>query len=250
MRIIVQAQEANATQVIQKALDDVFAAGGGVVEISKGTYSIGAICIRSNTALYLKSGAVLKGTRVPDDYDILEYDKIEPLCESDLKKIEFKPHGKVQTEDGWVSGPCSRWNHAIIRVFEAENVSIIGEENSIIDGSDCYDALGEESFRGPHGISLFRSENVVCKGYTIQNTGNWAHITTNSSNLTFKNITVLAGHDGIHMQGTDNVLIDNCKFFAGDDCVAGVDNTNIHVKNCVMNTACSAFRFGGTNLIA
>ena len=31
----------------------------------------------------------MKGTRIPDDYDILEYDKIEPLYGDDLKKVEY-----------------------------------------------------------------------------------------------------------------------------------------------------------------
>ncbi len=249
MKITVKEQKENATAVIQNALDEVFLSGGGTVEIEKGLYNIGAIRVRSHTTLYLKSGAYLKATRVPEDYDILEYDKIEPLCDEDTKKEEYYRPGKHQLAAGWITYPCSRWNHAIIRIFDAKNVSVIGEDGAVIDGSDCYDALGEEFYRGPHGISLIRSENVVCSGYTIKNTGNWAHISSNSRNLSFKNIKVLGGHDGVHLQGTDNVQIEKCEFFTGDDCVAGVDCNNVTVKNCVMNTACSAFRFGGTNTV-
>lgn len=249
LRLVVTAPEENATALLQAALDKVFLAGGGTVELEKGVYHIGAVRVRSNTTLYLRAGAILKGSRVPEDYDILEYDRLEPLRGDDLKKVEFTKCQTVQTEDGWLSGPCSRWNHGLIRVFEAENVSILGQEGAVIDGSDCYDALGEEGYRGPHGISLMRSKNIVCRGYTVQNTGNWAHIATSCQDLTFAEITVLAGHDGIHVQNCDDVHIENCGFYTGDDCVAGIDNNRVTVKNCVMNTACNAFRFGGTDVL-
>ena len=249
MKIIIKAQQGNSTQTIQKALDEVFLAGGGTVEIEQGIYTIGAIRVRSNTTLCLKSGAVLKGTRDPDDYNILASDKIEPLCEKDLKRIEWVFFPDIQRDNGCFSTPGSRWNHALIRVFEAKNVNIIGEKESLLDGCNCYDALGEENYRGPHGISIMRSENIYCEGYTIQNTGNWAHIGANSRNLTFRNITALKGHDGVHVSGCDNIYIENCEFYTGDDRVAGYDNNNVVVKNCVLNTACSALRFGATNAL-
>lgn len=247
MKIIVKEQNENATKAIQNALDEVFLAGGGTVEIEKGLYNIGSIRVRSNTTLYLKSGAVLKGTRDPEDYNILASDKIEPLCEADLERVEWVFCPDIQADNGAFSKPGTRWNHALIRTVDARNVCIIGEEGSLIDGSNCYDALGEEHFRGPHGISLFRSENVYCEGYTIQNTGNWAHIGTHSKNLTFRNLTAEKGHDGVHINGCDNVFVEDCEFYTGDDCIAGYDNHNVVVRNCVLNTACSAMRFGCTN---
>ena len=249
MKIVVKHQQENATKVIQNALDEVFLAGGGTVEIEEGLYTLGSIRVRSNTTLYLKSGAILKATREPEDYNILKDDKIEPLCEKDLQRIEWEFCPDTQVDNGCFSTPGSRWNHAFIRVFEAKNVCIIGEKGSVIDGSNCYDALGEENYRGPHGISLFRSENILCEGYTLQNTGNWAHIGTNSRNLTFRGITALKGHDGVHVNGCDNVYVENCEFYTGDDCIAGFDNNNVVVTGCVLNTACSAMRFGGTNVL-
>lgn len=249
MKIIIKEQKENATKIIQNALDEVFLAGGGTVEIEKGFYTIGSLRVRSNTTLYLKSGAVLKGTRNPEDYNILASDKVEPLCEADLKRVEWEFCPDTQTDNGTFSLPGTRWNHALIRTVDAYNVRIIGEKESVIDGANCYDALGEENYRGPHGISFFRSENVLCEGYTLQNTGNWAHIGTHSKNLTFRNITALKGHDGVHINGCDNVYVENCEFYTGDDCIAGYDNNNVVVTGCVLNTACSAMRFGGTNVL-
>ena len=99
MKIIIKEQTGIATKVIQDAIDEVFLSGGGIVEIEKGLYTIGAIRIRSNTTLYLRSGAVLKGTREPEDYNILGRDKIEPLCEKDLKRVEWELYTNKQTDN-------------------------------------------------------------------------------------------------------------------------------------------------------
>ena len=58
-----------------------------------------------------------------------------------------------------------------------------------------------------------------------------------------------AGHDGIHFTTCDNITIRNCQFYTGDDCVAGFDNLNVLVEDCELNSACSAFRMGGTNVL-
>lgn len=59
----------------------------------------------------------------------------------------------------------------------------------------------------------------------------------------------VAGHDGIHITGCDNVTIEDCVFETGDDCIAGIDNINVTARRCELNTACSGLRFGGTNAL-
>ena len=56
------------TSAIQKAIDDCFLAGGGRVVIPCGIFLTGGIRIRSGVQLYLESGAILKGSRDPEDY--------------------------------------------------------------------------------------------------------------------------------------------------------------------------------------
>ena len=56
------------TEKIQRAIDECFLNGGGIVIIPCGEYLTGGIRLRSNVTLYLKSGAVLKASRNPDDY--------------------------------------------------------------------------------------------------------------------------------------------------------------------------------------
>lgn len=248
MNIIIMPTKGNSTSAIQKAFDDCFLSGGGEVRLTKGLYTVGGLRLRSNTTLYLESGAILKGTRNPEDYKILDKDIIEPVKE-EYKTDVLWNYASVRTTHDHFLKPGSSWNNAVIRILDAKNVSIIGEEGSVIDGSDCYDEKGEEFYRGPHGISIHYSQNLNFSGYTIQHTGNWFHQAKGCKNMNFSNITALGGHDGVHISSCDNVKITGCKFYTGDDCVAGFDNNDVYVSDCKLNSACSGLRFGGNNVL-
>lgn len=224
------------TEAIQTALDECFLSGGGRVVVPCGIYRTGGLRLRSNTELYLESGAILKASIDPEDYFAFKTDKIEPIVE-----YTTEPRRSVY--------PYSRWNNAIIRVINADNVSIIGEKGSYIDGGNCYDAEGEEDYRGPHAINIQNSENIRLEGYTVTDSANWAHAIFNTNNIKASFLTVLGGHDGFDVRTCDNVLIEDCVFYTGDDCIAGFDNCDVVIRNCVFNSSCSALRFGGNNVL-
>ncbi|MBQ7901873.1 MAG: hypothetical protein IJ365_07945 [Clostridia bacterium] len=235
------------TEAIQHAIDDCFANGGGRVVVPDGTFVTGGVRLRSNVTLYLKSGAELCGSRNPEDYTHIRNDAVEPIDEAEREDVPWIPfyESKALT---FHKKPFSRWHNGLIRIFKAQNVAVIGEEGSIINGMDCFDELGEEYYRGPHAIGVWYGDNLRLEGYTVKNSANWAHCICNSKNVSVSNVTVLAGHDGAHFTTCDNVTVDNCRFYTGDDCVAGIDNINMTVTSCVLNSACSAFRIGGTNI--
>ena len=238
------------TDKIQAAIDKCFESGGGKIIVPEGMFICGGIRLRSNCTLYLKTGAILKGSRNPDDYFGYLSDKVEPLSENKITDKVWRRTELDEVKDyTFMSRPGSRWNNALIKAVNAENVAIIGESGSILDGSDCFDEKGEENYRGPHCINMFYCKNVTFKGYTVKDSANWAHALFYCDNILADSINVLAGHDGIHMSVCENVKIQNCGFYTGDDCVAGFANVNVAVRNCELNSACSAMRFGGTNAI-
>lgn len=225
------------TDKIQAAIDSCFENGGGTVVIPAGTYHTGCILLRSDITLRLLSGAVLCGSRDPLDYRIPFPDMPED------------PPVKITRETVFTEKTASRWGNALIRALYAGNISVIGEPGSVIDGRDCFDEQGEENYRGPHAIAFYGCRNITLSGYTIQNSGNWAHNISYSENITCRDIRVIAGHDGIHISECRNIDIVDCEFYTGDDCVAGFANVNVTVTNCTLNSACSAMRFGGTNVL-
>ncbi|MBR4960204.1 MAG: right-handed parallel beta-helix repeat-containing protein [Clostridia bacterium] len=238
----------DCTCAIQSAIDACFTDGGGVVEIPAGEYHTGDIRLRSHVTLHLLKDALLIGSRDPMAYYHYRDDKLEPLPEEWITEALYT-RGKRLTTPEFMAKPGSRWVHGLIKAMGAEDIAVIGEEGSIIDGQDCYDELGEENYRGPHAISLYYCRNIRFSGYTIQSSANWAHAIFNSENIHMDHVTVYAGHDGIHYTSCRNMTVEDCAFYTGDDCIAGIDLINVTVRRCILNTACSAFRMGGTNVL-
>ncbi len=227
------------TAAIQRAIDACYQAGGGEVRVPAGFYRTGGIRLRSRVTLHLMSGAVLEGSRDPEDYEVWRNDTLEPIppmTEADKKKTRS-------------AVPQSRWCNGLIRAYGAHDVAIIGEPYSLINGQNCFDAQGEEGYRGPHAISMWYCTNVVLRGYTIKDSANWAHAIFNSSNITARTLTVLGGHDGFDVRTCDDVTVEKCVFKTGDDAIAGFDNIGVTIRDCVLDTCCSALRFGGTDVL-
>lgn len=236
------------TDKIQAAIDYIFESGGGIVVIPEGDFEVGSIRLRSGIRLHLERNAHLIGSKNPEDYTCILSDKTEPLSDEDKTDVLWTPPA-IRKNFYHMNKAGSRWNNAIIRAVDAENIVISGEIGAYIDGRDCFDEKGEELYRGPHAVNFHRCKNITLEGYSIKNSANWAHAIFDCTNIAMKNVYVEAGHDGIHLTSCNNITIDDCNFCTGDDCVAGIDNHNVTVTNCVMNTACSAFRFGGTNVL-
>ena len=248
MVIDVERPAGDATAAVQEAIDSAFKAGGGTVRLSEGVWPMAAVRLRSRVTLHLLEGAKIVGSRNVEDYFILEKDRLEPV-EPELISHDRWMRSDSQDRDTLTRLPGCRWNNALIRAFRATDVAIVGEPGSEINGSNPYDPLGEERYRGPLGINFTDCTNAVLKGYTISDTGNWAHRLCDVKRLCVENVTCLGGHDAVHIKGCDNVAIERCTFKTGDDCVAGFDNWNVVVRDCYINSSCSAFRFAGTGVL-
>lgn len=229
--------DALQTKPIQSAIDACFLAGGGRVVVPAGVYITGGIRLRSNVELYLETGAIVRGVRDPEEYFGYRDDKIEPVT---LEDEEEKPKSSIAT---------SRWSNSLIKVMDAKNVTITGEVGSYFDGCYCFDPLGEQNYRGPHGIGIWRSENIHLSGYTFIGSSNWCHIIIKSKDITIRNIAVHGGCDGVNVHCCDNVIIEDCNINSGDDCVAGYNNHDVIIRNCTLNTPCMPIRMGGNNIL-
>lgn len=223
------------TGFIQAAIDACAAGGGGTVVIPAGTYTISGIRLYSDMTLKLESGVRLCSS---DNY--AEYSNFHIPT---TMEYVYSPE--------WIEKwhlPSDRYVNAIITCADCSNVSIIGERGSVIDGVDCYDPEGEESFRGPMGIRFTRCRNITLKGYTVKRSANWAHQIDGSRGIHIYGVTVLAGHDGIDLHHCSDIVIKDCAIKTGDDCVAGYDIKNLTVEGCVFNTSCNSFRVGAMGM--
>ena len=245
----------DATPLIQGAIDEVFKSGGGRVVVGRGFYPIKGLRLRSRVTLHLESGAVLQASRNAEDFDILGRDRIEPVPQEAYahgRSLAITgPRGKAERLNPrpHLDDPFSTWNDAIIRILNASDVAITGEDGAIIDGANGYNPKGSEGYRGVHGVSAFYSTNIVLRGVTFRHTGDWAMLLRHCSDIVCERVAALGGHDGFHPRGCDNIRVEDCYFHTGDDSIAGFDISNMVVRGCDLSSACSAFRIGGRDIL-
>lgn len=222
------------TDLIQQALDTC-RDGGGEVTLADGIWKIGTVRIFSNTTLRLSAGTVIQASGDIRDYRDLHVPTTLRYVHSPWmqKAWNLPPH--------YIMAP--------IVAFGEENVAVIGEPGSAIDGADCYDPQGEEKFRGPMGMVMSGCRNVTLRGYTYRRSANWAHQLDSCTNVRMDHVTVLGGHDGVNIHHCTHVTIEDCDFRTGDDCVAGYDAEDVQIRRCSFNTSCSAFRIGCYDLL-
>ncbi|QED59087.1 glycoside hydrolase family 28 [Enterococcus durans] len=220
---------------IQKCIDVCSEAGGGVIVITTGTYLISSIRLYSNITLKLESGAILLGSKNYKEYE----------------NFNVPTTIKYLYDDKYVK----KWNlpehyfYAMITAFEEENIKIIGEPGSIINGQDTFDPNGEEKFRGPMGIIMSQIKNLTLEGYIFENSANWSHTLDGCENVTIKNLAIKAGHDGFNFHHSKKIRVSDCHLETGDDCFAGYDVNDLLVEHCFLNTACNGARIGGSKIV-
>ena len=132
--------------IIQDALNQCRSWGGEVI-LSPGTWRISSIRLFSDTTLRLQSGCHILGSTNYEDY-------IDWGFESTLNYLK-----SPEIVNLWQLPPD--YVKAMITAVEAENVAIIGELGTTINGQDCRNPYGEEGFR-------LKASPLVCKALTEQ----------------------------------------------------------------------------------
>lgn len=223
------------TTRIQRVIDMCHEAGGGEIIIPAGDYYIGSLRLYSHIVLHLLENAKLHGSQ-----NYLDYTDFH--VPSTLRYIHDDYYRHIwNLPDYYIYG--------LICAFYEEDITIIGEKGSMIDGQDCYDEHGEEKFRGPMGIIFSQCQNIQLQGYTFLRSANWSHQLDSCQDVKIKNVKIIAGHDGFNLHHCQHVDISHCCLETGDDCFAGYDITQLYVHNCYVNTACNALRIGGSDII-
>ncbi|TAM94484.1 MAG: glycoside hydrolase family 28 protein, partial [Chitinophagaceae bacterium] len=239
-------------------------AGGGIVIIPKGAYFVkGPIHLQSNVNLHLDAGAVIKFSTDPDDYlplVLTRYEGIELMNYSPLiyaygqENIAVTGKGVLDGQAdnehwwnwtgskkfGWKEGMPSMkapGNRPALAKMAAEGVPV---EKRI---------FGNGHYLRPSFLEFYRCKNILVQGVTIKNTPFWILHPTLSQNVTVDGVTTIShgpNNDGCDPESCTDVLIKNCFFSNGDDCIAiksgrdedgrriNIPSRNIIVENCQM----------------
>ncbi len=227
------------TEKIQNVLDLCKNSGGRVV-FPKGKYYTASLYVYSNTEIYLESGAVIIGSDEISDYSEFAIpENVEPYHDYIVLKPQIDKYNIK----------CEGYTLSLFTSINEKNISYIGEKDSLIDGVHCFNAKGDQDYRGPHTIWMTACENITVKGINITRSGNFALQIDGSSNVLIENINVTRGEDGVHLNCSHNVLIKNSAFETGDDCIAGLNVIDLTVDGCFISSACDDFRLGGKNIL-
>lgn len=227
----------NLTTDLQSWIDNAWRTGGGEVIIPAGEYWLSTVRIRSGIRLRLARGAHVYGVRECDSYlNAWTGDSLEPISEDDLRHTS----GEDLT---------LRSRYALFTAFRAHDVEVIGEDDSFINGLNCADAKGAEGYRGPHVFSFACSTNIVFRGVSVRDAGDYAFKFLNCHGVTADGISALGGHDGVHFDLCSKVRITNADLRTGDDAIAGSGCSDIVISNCALNSSCSPFRLGGRDVL-
>jgi unsaturated rhamnogalacturonyl hydrolase len=109
--------------------------------------------------------------------------------------------------------------------------------------------FGEGHYLRPNFLVPYRCKNVLIEGLTILRSPMWEINPVLCTNVIVRNLKILTrgpNNDGCDPESCRDVLIENCLFDAGDDCIAiksgrnddgrriGVRSENIIIRNCTM----------------
>ena len=106
-------------------------------------------------------------------------------------------------------------------------------------------------------IQLIGCTNVLLQGYQVTNTPFWQHHPVHCRNIVIRRVhanSLGPNNDGFDPEACDQVLIEQCTFDTGDDCIAikaGKNNDtqygptqNIVIQNCTMQSGHGAVTLG------
>jgi polygalacturonase len=246
----------DCTESINNAIRACAEAGGGRVVIPAGEYRTGPIHLLSNVNLHVAEGATLSFYTEPERYLPVVFTRFEGT-----EFMNFSP---------------------LVYAFEQENIAITGK--GTLDGHASYDnwwiwkknregekqpnpskdrltamgdagvppeerVMGSEGQLRPSFIQPYRCRNVLIEDIRVRRAPFWQIHPVLSTNVTVRGVDVNShgpNNDGCNPESCRDVLIENCFFDTGDDCIAiksgrnadgrrvNVPSENIVVSNCEM----------------
>jgi polygalacturonase len=238
-----------ATDAIRQAVEACHAAGGGRVVVPPGVFLTGPVHLRSNVALHVAEGATLRFSTDAADYlpavytrwegvEVMNYSPLIYAFEQENVAVtgggtldgqadnEHWWSWKGRKEYGW-EGDEPEQSDARARLF------MMADEGRPVEER----VFGEGDFLRPSFVEFYRCRNVLIEGVTIVRSPMWLVHPTLCTNVTVRSITARShgpNNDGCNPESCTDVLIENCFFDTGDDCIALKSGRNADGRRLAM----------------
>ena len=251
------APDTDCTESIAKAIAACNESGGGQVIIPPGVWLTGPVHLKSNVNLRISEGATLRFIPDPARYMppvLTRFEGIECMNFSPLVYAHGQENIAV-TGKGTLDGGASldNWLRWAVRASGGESKQAPDRKTLDQAGTDGRPVeqrvFGLGHFLRPNFIQLYRCKTALIEGVTIINSPMWEIHPVLSTNVTVRGVAIHslgANNDGCDPESCRDVLIEDCVFETGDDCIAiksgrnndgrrvGAPTENVIIRRCVM----------------
>ena len=195
------------TEAIQKTIDHLATGGGGAVVIPEGVFLSGAIFLKAGVDLELEKNAVLKGSTNIADY----------------------PISKTRIE-----GHFQPWLPALVNADHVDHLRISGEGTLDGSGKPFWDEFrrriaADRSTKNldvprPRLVFIEYCNDAQVTGVRFKDSGFWNLHVFHCHDCLISGLDISAGAsspstDGMDIDSSQNITIQNCHISVNDDCI-------------------------------
>ncbi|MCY7297189.1 glycoside hydrolase family 28 protein [Alteromonas sp. a30] len=254
--------ENDNTQAIKQAIEHIAELGGGRVVVPAGEFYTGPVHLKSNIDFHIAKGATLHFYPEPERYkpyvftrwegtELMGYSPLiyafeqtniaitgEGTLEGGGRNDTWWPWKGKWKEAPWGDHPTDnqKFTRDVLREMAEQQVPV-------------HKRVFDHNFLRPPFIQPYRCQNVLIENVTIKNSPFWLVNPVLCQNVTIRGITCNShgpNSDGCDPECCTDVLIEDCTFDTGDDCIAiksgrNADGRrvaqpceNILINNCTM----------------
>jgi len=250
-------------QALHAAIDQVARQGGGKVVVPKGDWLCsGPIHLQSNINFHIEAGATIRFSTNPDDYKPYVFTRWEGMELMGYSPLiyAFEQSNIAITGKGTLDGSAAKdnwwpwkgkWKASTWGDDPVENQKYTRDtlQEMVENGTPVSDRVFENNYLRPPFIQPYRCENVLIEGVTILRSPFWLVNPVLCKNVTVNDVYCKSfgpNSDGCDPESCTNVIISNCTFDTGDDCIAiksgrnadgrrvNVPCSNIIIEHCEM----------------
>jgi unsaturated rhamnogalacturonyl hydrolase len=247
--------------LLKQSIAECHAAGGGKVVVPAGTYLTGPIHLLSNVNLHLEEGATLLFKTDPAAYlpavftrwegtELMNYSPLIYAFEAENVAITGKGtlDGQASVDNWWIWKGRKEygWQPGMPEQTPArDRLRAMAESGVPVEER----IFGDGDYLRPSFIQPYRCRNVLVEGVTILRSPMWEIHPVLCENVIVRGVSVIThgpNNDGCNPESSRDVLIEDCLFDTGDDCIAiksgrnadgrrvAVPSENIIIRNCEM----------------
>ena len=256
----------NSTELASEAINNAIIAcnqnGGGVVIVPKGEFLTGPITLKSNVNFHLERGAVVKFSTRQELYFppvLTRWEGIDCYTTRPMiyaygeTNIAITGYGTIDGQGSndnwwpWNGNPKFGWKPGIPSQKSGSRDRLQMYSEGAVPVAERIFSL-EDGLR-PQLINFYSCNLVLIEGVRLQNSPFWVIHPVFCKNLIVRGVHIKSlgpNGDGCDPESCYNVLIDDCYFDTGDDCIAiksgrnvdgrkwNIPSENIVIKNCTM----------------